>query len=168
MVADGTIDDIDLRILGLLQGHARISNAEIARQVGLAPSATLERLRKLESRGIVQGYTARLAARPLGYGLLAFVFVRSDERLGDGTTGPRLAAIPEVQEVHHIAGEDCYLVKVRAADPEHLGRLLREAFGAIPAVRSTRTTIVLETVKEEARLPLPEPEVAPVNLEVLS
>jgi Lrp/AsnC family leucine-responsive transcriptional regulator len=168
MSADGTIDDIDLRILGLLQGHARTSNAEIARQVGLAPSATLERLRKLESRGIVEGYTTKLAPRPLGYGLLAFVFVRSDERLGDGTTGPQLAAIPEVQEVHHIAGEDCYLVKVRAADPEHLGKLLREKFGAIAAVRSTRTTIVLETVKEEARLPLPEPEVETLELEAIS
>lgn len=168
MIADGTIDDIDLRMLGLLQDHARISNAEIARQVGLAPSATLERLRKLETRGLVQGYTARLAARPLGYGLLAFVFVRSDERLGDGTTGPQLAAIPEVQEVHHIAGEDCYLVKVRAADPEHLGKLLRESFGAVPAVRSTRTTIVLETIKEEARLPLPKPETAVANLEAIS
>jgi Lrp/AsnC family leucine-responsive transcriptional regulator len=168
MIVDGTIDDTDLRILGLLQGHARTSNAEIARQVGLAPSATLERLRKLESRGIVEGYTTRLAPRPLGYGLLAFVFVRSDERVGDGTTGPRLAAIPEVQEVHHVAGEDCYLVKVRAADPEHLGKLLREKFGAVPAVRSTRTTIVLETVKEEAGLPLPEPQVPAVELEAIS
>ena len=155
MTIDRIIDDIDLQIIALLQDNARISNAEIARHVGLAPSATLERLRKLEGRGLVQGYTTRLAPGPLGYPLLAFVFVRSDERIGDGTTGARLAAIPEVQEVHHIAGEDCYLVKVRAADPEALGRLLRESFGAVPAVRSTRTTIVLETIREDARLPLP-------------
>ena len=168
MQSDGTIDDTDLRILGMLQANARISNAEIARQVSLAPSATLERLRKLEARGLVQGYTAKIAPRPLGYGLLAFVFVRSDERVGDGTTGQQLAAIPEVQEVHHIAGEDCYLVKVRAADPEHLGKLLREKFGAVPPVRSTRTTIVLDTIKEDARLPLPEPESAAANLEAVS
>ena len=140
MVTDGTINETDLRILALLQDNARISNVDIARQVGLAPSATLERLRKLESRGLILGYTARLAPRPLGYGLLAFVFVRSDERVGDGTTGAQLAAIPEVQEVHHVAGEDCYLVKVRAADPEDLGRLLRESFGSVSTVRSTRTT----------------------------
>jgi Lrp/AsnC family leucine-responsive transcriptional regulator len=155
MVYDRTIDETDLHILSLLQANARISNAEIARQVGLAPSATLERLRKLESRGVVRGYFARLDARALGYPLLAYVFVRSDERIGDGTTGARLAAIPQVQEVHHIAGEDCYLVKVRATDPEQLGRLLRESFGAIPAVRSTRTTIVLETIKEEMEVPVP-------------
>lgn len=160
MDLDRTIDDTDLHILALLQENARISNAEVARQVGLAPSATLERMRKLEARGLVRDYVARIDPRPLGYGLLAFVFVRSDERIGEPETARRLAEIPQVQEVHHIAGEDCYLVKVRAADPEQLGRLLRERFGAIPSVRSTRTTIVLETVKECPRLPLPVPAAA--------
>ena len=168
MAIDGTINETDLRILAMLQANARVSNAEIARQVGLAPSATLERIRKLEARGLVLGYVAKLAPRPLGYGLLAFVFVRSDERVGDGTTGNQLAAIPEVQEVHHIAGEDCYLVKVRAADPEHLGRLLRESVGAVGTVRSTRTTIVLETIKEEAQLLLPVPAVDTAGLEAVS
>lgn len=167
MAVDATIDDIDLRILGLLQDHGRISNAEIARQIGLAASACLERVRKLESRGLVIGYAARLAPAPLGYPLLAFVFVRSDERVGDGSTGAQLAAIPEAQEVHHIAGEDCYLVKLRAADPLALGRLLREKVGAIPTVRSTRTTIVLEALKEDTRLPLPHVEVA-ASLEAVS
>jgi Lrp/AsnC family transcriptional regulator, leucine-responsive regulatory protein len=168
MLLDRTIDETDLRIMTLLQDNARISNAEIARQIGLAPSATLERMRKLETRGLVRDYVARLDPRPLGFGLLAFVFVRSDERIGEPETALQLAAIPQVQEVHHIAGEDCYLVKVRAADPEQLGRLLRERFGAIPTVRSTRTTIVLETVKEDPRLPVPV-TVRPVEaVEVLS
>jgi Lrp/AsnC family leucine-responsive transcriptional regulator len=164
-VIDRTIDSTDLAILALLQENARIANAEVARQVGLAPSATLERIRKLETKGLLLGYPARIDPRPLGYPMLAFVFVRSDERIGDGTTGARLAAIPEVQEVHHIAGEDCYLVKVRAADPEALGRLLREKLGAIPAVRSTRTTIVLETIREDLNLPLPVPAPAAVEPE---
>ena len=60
-------------------------------------------------------------------------------------------------EVHHVAGDDCYLIKVRARDAEHLGQLLRTRFGRIPGVRSTRTTIVLETVKETSRLPVPLP-----------
>ncbi len=153
-----TIDGRDLDILSLVQSNARISNAEIARRMGMAPSAILERLRKLEARGVVRGYETRLDPHPLGLGLLAFVFVRSDERLSDGETAARLAEIPEAQEVHHVAGEDCYLVKVRAADPEALGRLLRERFGSIPSVRSTRTTIVLGTVKESGQLPLPEHE----------
>jgi Lrp/AsnC family leucine-responsive transcriptional regulator len=151
-----TFDDIDRQIMAILQENARTSNAEIARRVGMAPSAVLERVRKLEERGIIEGYTARLSPRALERGLVAFVFVRADEPLGHEDAGRVLASLPEVQEVHHVAGEDCYLVKVRAADPESLGRLLRERFGSIGSVRSTRTTVVLETVKETCALPVLE------------
>lgn len=152
---DRTFDDKDAEILAMLQENGRVSNAEIARQVALAPSAVLERIRKLEAKGTVRGYHAALDPRSVGRSLLAFVFVRADERVAEPRTGSALAEIPEVQEVHHIAGEDCYLVKVRAASPEHLGRLLRERFGAIDAVRSTRSTIVLETLKETFTVPIP-------------
>lgn len=155
-----TFDATDRQIMAILQGNARISNAEIARQVGMAPSAVLERVRKLEERGIIEGYAARLSPRALERGLVAFVFVRADEQLGHEEVGLVLAALPEVQEVHHVAGEDCYLVKVRTADPESLGRLLRERFGAIASVRSTRTTVVLETVKESSALPVLDEECA--------
>jgi Lrp/AsnC family leucine-responsive transcriptional regulator len=149
------IDDIDLSILKILQTDARRSNADIARAVGMAPSAILDRLRKLEARGVLRGFEARVDPGVLNLGLVAFVFVRSSERLGEVKTGERLAKIPEVQEVHHIAGEDCYLVKVRVENTAALSRLLREKFGAIGSVASTRTTIVLDTVKETALLPLP-------------
>ena len=147
-------DDIDTVILTILQQDARTSNAEIARQVGMAPSAILERIRKLEARGVIEGYSARINARALDLGLLAFIFVRADERLGAENAAEQLAAIPEVQELHHVAGEDCYLVKVRVANTDALARLLREQFAAIPSVHSTRTTIVLTTVKETAALPI--------------
>src|SRR5438874_13574883 len=107
------IDEIDWQILSILQENARTSNAEIARQVGMVPSAIFERIRKLEEREIITEYTLRLSPRALGLGLLAFIFVRADERVGSNETAAVLAQIPEVQEVHHIAGEDCYLVKVR-------------------------------------------------------
>ena len=74
--------------------------------------------------------------------------MRSEERPGENTIGRLLAECQEVLEVHHVAGDDCHLIKVRARDAEHLGLLLRTRFGRIPGVRSTRTTIVLETVKE--------------------
>lgn len=148
------IDEMDRRILTLLQDNGRISNAEIARQVGMAPSAVLERIRRLEERGVLTGYGAHVDPRSAGCPLLAFVLVRSDERTGTISTGEALALEPEVLEVHHVAGQDSYLVKVRVADPEALGRLLRERFGAIPTVRSTQTTIALETVKEGWALPL--------------
>lgn len=148
------LDEIDRRILGMLQENARTSNAEIARSVGMAPSAVLERIRKLEERGVVEGYTARVNPRALGLGLTAFLFVRAEERPGAPEAGEIIAALPEVQEVHHVAGEDCFLVKVRVADTESLGRLLREGLGSLPTIRSTRTTIVLGTVKETTTLPV--------------
>lgn len=151
------IDETDVKIVAILQHNARTANAEIARQVGMAPSAVLERIRKLEERGVVGGYTVRLDPRAFGLGLVAFVAVRADERVGGADTGAQLAGIEEVQEVHHIAGEDCYLVKVRTADTEALGRLLRDRIGVIPTVRSTRTTIVLSTLKESSALPVPGP-----------
>src|SRR5215216_1552953 len=150
------IDEIDKQILKILQQNARTPNAEIARQVGLVPSAILERIRKLEERKVIQGYGVRLNGRALGLGLLAFVLVRTDELAGESVAASALAAMPEVLEVHHIAGEDCFLVKVRTADTEALGRLLREQIGAIESVRSTRTTIVLHTTKETEALPLQE------------
>ena len=154
------IDETDRAILRILQSDARTSNAEIARQVGMAPSAIFERLRKLEERGVVRGYAPRLDPDALGFGLLAFVHVRSDEAGGAPEAERRLAQIPEAEEVHHVAGEDCFLVKVRVADTAALGRLLREQIGGIPNVRSTRTTIVLGTVKEGAPLPLGDTPVA--------
>lgn len=151
------IDDIDRQIMLILQHDARTTNADIARQLGMAPSAILERIRKLEARHLIQGYEARLNARALDLGLLAFIYVRADEGLRSTATGELLAQLPEVQEVHHITGEDCYLVKVRVANTDALGHLLRERFGAIPTIRSTRTTIVLSTLKESAALPIPTP-----------
>ncbi|HEX8184685.1 MAG TPA: Lrp/AsnC family transcriptional regulator [Blastocatellia bacterium] len=148
------INEIDKQILMILQENARTPNAEIARQVGLVPSAILERIRKLEERGVIQGYGARLNGRALGLGLLAFVLVRTDELSVEDEAAKALAKMPEVLEVHHIAGEDCFLVKVRTADTEALGRLLREQIGAIKSVRSTRTTIVLHTAKETGALPV--------------
>ncbi|SIN74322.1 transcriptional regulator, AsnC family [Singulisphaera sp. GP187] len=150
------IDAVDRQLLNFLQSDARISNAELARRVGMAPSGVLERVKKLEERGLVRGYEARLDARKLGSGLVAFTYVRSDDRVGGIDSAQMLAEIPEVQEVHHIAGEDCYLIKIRVADVEALGKLLREKIGVIPAIRSTRTTIVMETLKETATVLIPE------------
>lgn len=154
MMDDRIIDGTDRAILNLLQNNARVANTDVARKVGLAPSAVHERIRKLEERGLIRGYSARIDPRPMGWGLLAFVFVRTEDSDVASETARRLAEVPEVQEVHNVAGEDCYLCKVRVESPEALGRLLREKISAIPAVRSTRTTIVLETLKESMSVPI--------------
>jgi len=144
------IDNIDTNILTILQNNARTPNAEIARKLDLAPSCIHERIRKLEQRGILAGYRACIDPKKLGFGVTAFLFVRTDDRVGT----LNLAQIPEVLEVHHIAGEDCYLVKLRCTDNEDLGRLIREKIGVIEAVKSTRTSVVMETIKEDGALPV--------------
>lgn len=146
-------DEIDAKILTIIQNDARISNAEIARQVGMAPSAIFERIRKLEAQGVIRGYEARLSPEALDLRLLAFVFVRTSE-MNSAETEEILADIPGVQEVHHVAGEDCYLLKVRVANTEALGQLLRERIHTLKSVSSTRSTIVLHTLKETAELPI--------------
>ena len=150
------LDKIDLNILRLMQTNARITNVDIARELNMAPSGVLERVKKLEQKKVILQYTARLNPSPLRQKLLAFIFMKAADGLGSSATGKELAKIPEVQEVHHIAGEDCYLVKVRTADSASLMELMRNSFSKMPNILSTRTTIVLETVKEEQQLLIPE------------
>lgn len=150
------INDIDRQILNIIQKDARITNAEIARQVGLAPSAVLERVRKLEERGVILGYAAQIDAAQVDFGLTAFVAVRTHECCNE--TDRFLAEIPEVLEVHDVAGEDSYLLKVRVKNTESLSRLLRERLKNVPNVADTKTTIVLQTIKETTALPIAESE----------
>jgi len=148
-----TIDDVDLSILDILQEKARIPNAEVARQIGMAPSAVLERIRKLEERGIIEGYEVRLNPQEFGQGMTAFVMV-SVQRIGTGGLAVNLAAVSGVQEVHQIAGEDGYLLKLRVSDHTELGRILQDEIGVLQGVQKTRTNIVLNTVKETRKIDL--------------
>lgn len=154
MPPDRTIDDVDAKILGILQENARTTQADVAKAVGLAPSAVLERIRKLEAKGAIREYVAHIDPHLANRSLLAFVAVKTSEYGPEQRSAKALAQIPEVLEIHHVAGEDCFLLKVRAKDAEHLGQMLRKEIAAVPGVTSTRTTIVLETVKETARVPI--------------
>ena len=111
----------------VLQDNARMTQTEIAKAVGLAPSAVLERMRKLEGRGAIRGYVALVDPHVIDQRMLAFVAVRTST-VGDEerVVAERLAAIPEVLEVHFVAGEDCLMLKMRARDAEHIGSLLRK------------------------------------------
>jgi Lrp/AsnC family transcriptional regulator, leucine-responsive regulatory protein len=150
-----TPDKIDYKILTLLQADARLQNNELARQVGMAPSAVLERVKKLEQKGVIKGYTTRIDPAAVDLKLLAFIFIKSNKRPGDTSIAKLLVNIPEVLEVHHIAGEDCFLVKVRTQDAKSLLELMRNQFGKIPHITSTKTTIVLDTSRDDNYLPLP-------------
>lgn len=153
---DFYLDKTDLGILRLMQENARISNADLARELNMAPSGVLERVKKLEQKQVILQYTTRLDPSALKQKLLAFVFIKAADGMGSIDTGEELAKLPEVQEVHHVAGDDCYLVKIRTNDSASLVHLMRNSFSKIPNILSTRTTIVLETVKEKQQLIIPE------------
>ncbi len=147
------LDDTDIQILQLMQKNARISNADLARGLNMAPSAVLERVKKLEQKKVITGYFTQINPAAVQQKLLAFIFIKSSEGFTcSSKTAQALSKIPEVQEVHHIAGEDCFLVKVRIEDSASLMNLMRNSLQKIPNIASTKTTIVLETVKEQQQL----------------
>lgn len=148
------LDDKDIEILTIIQNNSRASNPMIGKEVGLTPSAVFERVRKLEAKGIIQSYNTKLNPRAVGLGVLAFVLLQVEIGTAQTDIDQALAGIDEVQEVHHVSGEDCYMLKVWACDNDDLGRLLLEKVHSIRGVRATRTTIVLKTVKESPRIPL--------------
>ena len=148
------VDDTDRAILAILQTNARTSNAEIARQVGLTAPAIFQRIRKLEESGVIQGYSVRTDANQLGFGLVAYIMIRTGEGARTAQTIEPLLRIPAVQEIHRVVGDDCFFVKVRVADTDALAHLLDEHIQPIPTVSATRTTIVLHTARESLDLPL--------------
>lgn len=148
------LDEISLKILKILQEKARVPNTEVARRVGMAPSGVLERVRKLEKQGIIDGYEVRLNPERFGRSLVAFILVVPEAGVDEAVLGRSLAEISDVQEVHYLAGEDSFLLKLRARDPEALERIRGAKIAGLPGVGRTRTLIALSTFKESARIPL--------------
>lgn len=151
-IGDKMIDNTDRQILEILQGNARTPNAEISRQVGVAPSCVLDRIRKLEEKGIIKGYKTIVDKKSLGLNLTVFVLIRSEEMAYQYVLSEELAQIPEVLEVHNIVGDDCYLLKAVARDTDDLAEILKERFKSLSYPIRSKTTIVLQTVKEETEL----------------
>ena len=152
------IDDISIKILKILQDKARIPNVEVARQVGMAPSAVLERIRKLEKQGFIDGYEVRLNPHRFQRSLVGFIHITTDTGKDDKKLETLLTACDEIQEVHFVTGQDGYLLKVRVSGPEELDSLVREKIRSIPGVAVTRTFVVLSTQKETARIPIDNQE----------
>jgi len=150
------LDAIDLRILGELQADGRLSNVALAKAVGLSPTPCAERVRSLESAGVIKGYATDLDAAQLGLGLTVFVEVGIDRTSQDAFDAFRDAvlAIPQVQEGHMVAGGFDYLLKVRVQDMAAYRTFLSEALANVPGIRATRTYPVMESVKEGRELDL--------------
>jgi Lrp/AsnC family leucine-responsive transcriptional regulator len=148
------LDALDLKVLRHLMAQARMTWAELAAQLGLSPPAAADRVRKLEERGVIQGYAARVNPQSLGYDLTAFVAVTLTHSRDRADFLAQINACAEIQECHHITGEDDYLLKVRCQGTQGLEQLITDHLKAIPGVVKTRTTIVLSTVKETTALPV--------------
>lgn len=152
------VDATSFKILQILQDKARIPNVEVARQVEMAPSAVLERIRKMERQGVIDGYEVRLNPEKFKRSQIAFVFVRVEAGGIGSRVGESLSLVPDVQEVHYVSGEDAFLIKIRVASSGALGQLLLEKINTIEGVLSTKSFPVLSTMKETARIPI-EPTV---------
>ena len=118
------IDAKDKEILSILLKDAAISKAEIARRVGLAPSAVSERVRRLEAERVIEGYEVRLNPHTLGKSLLAFVFVTDAKPSHGFDTAAALTGVSGLEELHKIAGDDCYLLKIRASGTDELNQII--------------------------------------------
>ncbi|MBP2295511.1 MULTISPECIES: Lrp/AsnC ligand binding domain-containing protein [Azospirillum] len=150
------LDKFDRRILAILQVDGRVSTVELAERVGLSPTTTGERLRRLQKDGYITGFGARLDPHRLGFGLLVFVEVLLDKTTPDvfDKFAQAVRDMPEVLECHMVAGGFDYLVKTRVADMASYRRFLGDILLSLPGVRETRTYAVMEEVKNDSPLPL--------------
>lgn len=142
------MDSKDREILTILLNDAATSKADIARQVGLAASAVSERVRRMEATGAIQAYEVRLDASLLGKPLLAFVFVTDAKPSQGFDTAEALSRVTGLEELHKIAGDDCYLLKIRAANTDELNTIIESEINPVESVTRVRTTIVLKAVTE--------------------
>ena len=144
------MEDIDRAIVGALTGDGRLSYTDLAEMVGLSVSAVHQRVRRLEQRGVITGYVAKVAHEAVGLALTAFVAIRPFDPSQPDDAPERLAHLREVEACYSVAGEDSYLLLVRVASSTDLERLLQRIRSA--ANVTTRTTVVL-SIPYEGRAP---------------
>ena len=155
--ADRGLDRTDRRLLARLQQDGRAAVSRLAREVHLTVTPTLERVRRLETCGYIEGYFARLNPRRLGLGLLAYVEVSLDRTTPDAFQRFKqvMLAHDEVMECHMVAGGFDYLLKVRVTDMESYRRFLGDSIAALRGVQQTHTYFVMEEVKSTHRIVVP-------------
>ena len=141
------MDEIDRALLARLQDDATTAYAALGQAVDLSAASAHDRVRKLRDRGVIRRTTVDVDPVAVGRGVLAFVMIDGDAWMGDAPTREALAAIPDVQEAHVIAGAASLLVKVRTASTEDLQAVLRRLFD-IDGVTGTQTIVVLEPMFE--------------------
>lgn len=148
------MDSLDYKILQLLMNNGRATWADLASNLGMSGPAIADRVRRLEEQGVIKGYTAILAPESVGYEMTAFISISIDQSEHRELFLAHVSELAEVQECHHVAGEDDYLLKVRCRGTKDLDRIISQELRRLPGVFKTRTTIVLNTFKDTQKIPL--------------
>ena len=150
------LDRTDVRILEQLQGDGRLSHVELAERVGLSPTPCTRRVRRLEKAGIIRGYTAIVDPKRVGQNVAAYIQIKLERHTDDVIERFRrtLEERPEVVAAHAMTGEMDFLLQVVVPDLDALGRFTLHQLLKLPGVRDVRSSLVLETLKSSARVPL--------------
>ncbi|MFB4310145.1 Lrp/AsnC family transcriptional regulator [Actinomadura sp. GTD37] len=146
------MEEIDRQIMALLADDGRMSFTDLAKETGLSVSAVHQRVRRLQKRGVIQGFAAQLDSRQIGLPLTAFVSIKPIDPAAPDDAPDRLAHLQAIEACHSVAGDESYILKVRVASPNELEDLLQKIRAA--ANVATRTTVVLSTPWESRRPPL--------------
>jgi DNA-binding Lrp family transcriptional regulator len=151
-------DEIDMRILALLQENGRMTNVELAERVGLTAPPCLRRVRALEQDGVIRGYHAALEPEALGFGLTVFAMVslRSQAETDLRAFETLVADIPEVRECHMLNGEIDFMLKIVAPDLQSFQRILTTRLTTAPNVESVKTSLTIRTSKQVPGVPVDE------------
>lgn len=150
-----TLDKADLTILREVRKNGRISNNELARRINLSQPAAHSRLKRLQSAGVIRGFTARLDYEKLGYELICFFQTRLRDHAEEDIERfeSQVAAFPEVLECHYLTGEWDYLIKAMFQSRRDLERFLRNRLSTIPGISQIITSLVLSEIKTDHSLP---------------
>jgi len=150
------IDDIDKKILEILQSRAKITNAKLSEEIGLSPAPTLERVKKLEQMGIIASYHAKLNTEKIGLGVTTFVLATLSGHNRANIEGfiEEINKIPEVVECHHITGAGDFILKVIAKDIASYQKLMLEKVSDIKQVDNMQSMVVLSTFKDSKVIPV--------------
>ncbi|MBI4781400.1 MAG: Lrp/AsnC family transcriptional regulator [Oscillatoriophycideae cyanobacterium NC_groundwater_1537_Pr4_S-0.65um_50_18] len=149
-----SLDEIDFKVLRHLMAEGRMTWSELAGKLELSTPAAGDRVRRLQERQVITGFAALVDPAAIGCHLTAFIAVTLEHPRHRSAFLQKVVDLPEIQECHHVTGDDDYLLKVRCQTTQALERLISEELKELPGIQKTRTTIALSTVKETPVLPI--------------
>jgi Lrp/AsnC family transcriptional regulator, leucine-responsive regulatory protein len=151
------LDQIDHKVLEILQTDGKITNAQLSKEIGLSPAPTLERVKKLETAGIIESYHAKIDRDKVGLGVMTFVQVSLSGHRKSVTDSfvEKISNVPDIIECHHVTGSCDFLLKVIAKDISSYQKLMVSTINEIEEVANTQTMVILSTMKDSKVLPIP-------------